>query len=82
MFLEEAIGDSSIGSGRYPFCTQTVQAKERAMIGRYATENGPTRTSKYFLKLLRKNVSEPTDRRFKKEYLLKLKELLKEKHHP
>ena len=49
------------------------------MIGRYAAENGPTRASKHFLKLLRKNISESTTRRFKKEYLLKLKELLKEK---
>ena len=46
------------------------------MIGRYAAENGPTRVSKHFLKLLRKNISESTTRRFKKEYLL---ELLKEK---
>ena len=54
-------------------------AEERAMIGRYAAENGPTRASKHFSKLLRKNISEPTARRFKNEYLLKLKELLKEK---
>ena len=49
------------------------------MIGRYAVENGPTRVSKHFSKLLRKNISEPTAQRFKNEYLLKLKELLKEK---
>ena len=60
---------------KYNHCT----AEERAMLGRYAVENGPTRVSKHFSKLLRKNISEPTTRRFKEEYLLKLKELLKEK---
>ena len=33
------------------------------MIGRYAAENGPTHTSKHFLKLLSKNISKPTARR-------------------
>ena len=49
------------------------------MIGRYTAENGPTHASKQFLKLLRKNISEPTATRLKNEYLLKLKGLLKEK---
>ena len=47
------------------------------MIGRYAAENGPTHASKHFSKLLRKNIR--TTGKFKKEYLLTLKELLKEK---
>ena len=46
------------------------------MIGRYAAA---TRVSKHFSKLLRKNISKPTARRLKNEYLLKLMELLKEK---
>ena len=44
------------------------------MIGRYAVENRPTRAFKHFSTLLRKNISEHTTRRFKKECFLKLKE--------
>ena len=41
--------------------------KERAKIGRYATENGPARASRHF------SVPETTARRLKSEYLQKLK---------
>ena len=44
-------------------------AEEKAAIGRYASENGATRTSVHFSKLLRKRVAETTARRFKNEYL-------------
>ena len=50
-------------------------AEERAQMGKYAAENGPTRASKHFSKLLNKNVPEPTARRFKAEYVKRLKEL-------
>ena len=52
-------------------------AEERAQIGKYAAENGPTRASKYFSKILKKNVPEPTARRFRAEYVKKLEELSK-----
>ena len=35
-------------------------AEEHAQIGKYAAENSPTRASKQFSKLLKKNVPEPT----------------------
>ena len=58
----------------YNGCT----AEERAAIGRYASENGATRASVHFSKLLRKHVPETTARRFKNEYLDQLQQLLKE----
>ena len=53
-------------------------AEERAAIGRYVLENGATRASVYFSKLLRKHVWEIIARRFKNEYLDRLQQLLKE----
>ena len=41
---------------------------ERAQIGRYASENGPTRAAKHFSKLWNRKVPEPTARRLKSEY--------------
>ena len=52
-------------------------AEERAQIGKYAAENGATRASKQFSKLLKKNVPEPTARRVKAEYVKRLKKLSK-----
>ena len=37
-------------------------AEEHAQIGRYAAENGPTRASRHFSKVLKKKVPEPTAR--------------------
>ena len=53
-------------------------AKEIAAIGRYASEDGATRASVHFSKLLRKCVPETRARRFKNEYLDRLQRLLKE----
>ena len=47
--------------------------EQRAEIGRYAAENGPTRAAKHFFSVLNTNVPEPTARRQKNEYLIKLK---------
>ena len=44
-------------------------AEERAAIGRYASENGATRASVHFSKLLRKCVPETTARRFKNVHI-------------
>ena len=44
-------------------------AEERAAIGHYASENGATRASVHFSKILKKHVPEATARRFKNEYL-------------
>ena len=50
--------------------------EERAAIGKYAAENGPTRVAKYFSGKLKIQISEPTARKFKEEYLKKLQELI------
>ena len=47
--------------------------QQRANIGKYAAEHGPTRASHYFTKVLGKDVPESTVRRLRKEYLQKLK---------
>ena len=50
-------------------CEHLNQSEKRAEIGKYASENGPTRASRHF------DVPEPTARRLKVEYLHKLKEM-------
>ena len=49
--------------------------EERAAIGRYAAENGPTRATRHFSEKLKMKISEPTARKFKEEYLKKLQEI-------
>ena len=48
---------------------------QKAMIGQYAAENGPTRAANHFTKILNMKVPEPTARRLKKEYLVRLNEV-------
>ena len=50
-------------------------AEERAQIGKYAAENGPTRASKYFSKILKKKVPELSVRRLREDCFKKMKEL-------
>ena len=52
----------------------TYTAEERAIIGRYSSQHGPTAASWYFTKKFGCLIPEASARRFKKEYLLKLKE--------
>ena len=61
----QASGTESNKRGKY----NQYDAEKRAQIGRYASENGPTRASRHF------DVPEPTARRLKVEYLHKLKEM-------
>ena len=49
--------------------------EQRAQIGKYTAENGPTRAAKHFSKLMSKNIPEPTAKRLKTEYLSKLRAL-------
>ena len=51
---------------------------QRAMIGRYAAENGPTRAANHFTKILKMKIPKPTVRRLKKEYLVRLNEVYTE----
>ena len=50
--------------------------EERAAIGKYVAENGPTRAAEYFSGKLKIQISEPTARKFKEEYLRKWQELI------
>ena len=43
--------------------------EQRAQIGKYAAENGPTRAAKHFSQLWKRKVPEPTARRLKAQYL-------------
>ena len=49
--------------------------EERAQIGKYAAENGPTRAARYSSELMNRKVPETTARRLKAEYLHKVREL-------
>ena len=49
--------------------------EQRAVIGQYAAENGPTRVANHFTKILKMKVPKPMARRLKKEYLAKLSEV-------
>ena len=46
--------------------------EQRAMIGKYAAENGATKASRHFSKVLAKNVPESTARRLRSQYLAAL----------
>jgi len=48
--------------------------QQRAKIGKYAAENGPTKAAKCFTTIWGIHVNESTARRLKSEYLGKLKE--------
>ena len=48
-------------------------ASEKAQIGKYAAENGPTRAVQHFSKTLSMKIPETTSRRLKAEYLATLK---------
>ena len=49
--------------------------EQRAQIGKYATENGNTRVSRYFSTLWKINVPQSSVRRLKTKYFSKLKEV-------
>ena len=49
--------------------------QERAWIGKYAAENGPTKAAKHFSQVLNRKVPETTARRLKAEYLQRATEL-------
>ena len=57
--------------GRWQYNVYT--AKERALIGEYAAENGPASAVRHFSKVLSRNLPETTARRLKVEYLVALK---------
>ena len=54
-------------------------AKERAEIGKYAAENGPTKAARCFSERLGRKVPESSARRFKSEYLQKIKAMARDR---
>jgi len=50
--------------------------KQRAQIGKYTAENGPTRGAKHFAALWKVDMNESTARRLKTKYLEKLEEIV------
>ena len=75
-FVEKAITATTVPSTASCRRYNRYTPEERAAIGKYAAENGPTRVAKYFSGKLNIQISEPTARKFKEEYLKKLRELL------
>ena len=59
--------------GKAPTNYNEYTAEVRAQIGKYAAENGPTRAARYFSERLNLNVPETSARRFKSDYLQRLK---------
>ena len=55
-------------------------AKERAEIGKYAVENGPTKAVRCFLERLGRKVPESSARRFKSKYLQKVKAMARDRN--
>ena len=54
--------------------------EQHAMIGKYATENGPTTAAKHYSAVWGIPINESTARRLKEKYLEKLKEVILEQH--
>lgn len=72
--IKESLKESESSTKRSKY--KSYDAEQRALIGKYAAENGPTRASRHF------EVPEPTARRLKVEYLHKLEELKKTYNDP
>ena len=63
-----------VSRGKY----NSYTPQQRAKIGKYAAENGPTRAVKHFTATWGIHINESTARRLKSEYLKKLKEVVSE----
>lgn len=63
-----------VSRGKY----NSYTPQQRAKIGKYAAENGPTKATKHFTAIWGIHVNESTARRLKSEYLGKLKEVVSE----
>ena len=66
--------EKSQSRGKY----NSYSKEQRAMIGKYTAENGPTCAAKHYTAVWGIKINESTARRLKKEYLEKLKEEISE----
>ena len=78
--VKDRLQQQKITPSRTKYASYTPQ--ERALIGKYAAENGPTKAARHFSNVLKKAVPEPTARRLKKEYLRKLAENTRDENLP
>ena len=69
-----AAEEKSQSRGKY----NSYSKEQRAMIGKYAAENGPTSAAKHYTAVWGIKINKSTARRLKKEYLEKLKEEISE----
>ena len=69
-----AAEEKSQSHGKY----NSYSKEQRAVIGKYAAENGPTNAAKHYTAVWGMKINESTARRLKKEYLEKLKEEISE----
>ena len=72
----EAVEKSQHPRGQY----NSYSKEQRALIGKYAAENGATRAARHYTAVWGIKINESTARRLKGEYLKKLKEELSEQH--
>ena len=70
-------GKSAISTPRTHYNDYTDE--QRAQIGKYAAENGPTKASRHFSEQLGRKVPETSARRFKSEYLQRIKAMVKDR---
>ena len=68
----EAVEKSQHPRGQY----NSYSKEQRALIGKYAAENGATRAARHYTAVWGIKINESTARRLKGEYLKKLKEEL------
>lgn len=61
--------------GRY----NSYTPEQRASIGKYAAENGPTKAARHFTKILGSDVNESTARKLRSEYLMELNAAVKDR---
>ena len=66
---------SALGKSRGKY--NCYSDKQRAQIGKYAAENGPTSAAKHFATLWKMDINELTAQRLKEKYLEKLNETVK-----
>ena len=74
--MEASKQSSAQGESRWKYNCYT--GKQRAQIGKYAVENGPTRAAKHFAALWKVDMNESTSLRQRTKYLEKLEESVKD----
>ena len=73
--MSKALATSTEPRGKY----NSYSFEQRAMIGKYAAENGATSAARHFTTVWGINVNESTARRLKSQYLKKLEDISKQR---